>query len=62
MDELSPGQDTAEGLTPIGPPIHCGTTPDEVQRLQIDHFLDALSDVALSVAARNFTTGTGETA
>lgn len=47
------GHDALEGLTPIHVRIHSGATPDEVQRLQIDHFLDALADVALSVAVRD---------
>ena len=42
-----------EGLTPIHTRIHSDATPDEVTRLQIDSFLDALADVALSVAARS---------
>ena len=46
------GHDPAEGLTGIHPRIHSTATPDEVIQLQTDAFLDALADVALSVAKR----------
>lgn len=53
MAERLRGHDALEGLTGIPARIHSATTPEEVQRLQVDHFLDAIADVALSVAARN---------
>ena len=46
------GHDAVEGLTPIHPRIHSTATPDEVIQVQTDAFLDALADVALSVAER----------
>ena len=51
------GHDAAEGLTPIHPRIHSTTTKDEVIQLQTDAFLDALADVALSVAKRSLESG-----
>ena len=49
-----------DGLTPIPRRIHCAATPDatepdndnELDRLAINHFLDALADVALAIARR----------
>ena len=52
MGERLGGHDAAEGLTGIPRRIQCAATPPEVISLQIDHFLDALADVALSVAVR----------
>ncbi len=52
MDSDFGGHDAAEGLTPIHPRIHSTTTNDEVIQLETDAFLDALADVALSVAKR----------
>lgn len=57
MAERFRGHDALEGLTGIPARIHSATTPEEVQRLQIDHFLDAIADVALSAAARNLASG-----
>ena len=57
MTEHFRGHDALEGLTPIGARIHCATTPLEVQQLRIEAFLDALADVALSVAARSLEPG-----
>jgi hypothetical protein len=54
------GHGVGEGLTPIGPRIHCAATPPEVQQVHIAAFLDALTDVALSVARRTVDGGTGE--
>ena len=51
------GHDEPQGLTPIHPRIHSGATPDELMTMQIDQFLDALADVALSVAARSLGQG-----
>lgn len=53
MAELFRGHDALEGLPSIHTRIHSAATPVEVQQLQIEHFLDALADVALSVAARS---------
>lgn len=53
MAEHFRGHDAAEGLTPIHARIHSGTTSEETEALQIATFIDALADVALSVAARN---------
>ena len=52
--EISP----EEPLTCIHQRIHCAATPDameetnELDRVQIDHFLGTLADIALSVAHR----------
>ena len=46
------GHDGAEGLTSRVPHIHSTTTPDEVIQVQTATFLDALADMALSVAKR----------
>ena len=63
MESRLGGHDAVEGLTPLHARIHSATTPEEVQRLQIDRFLDALADVALSVAVRNLASAeTGEAA
>lgn len=51
------GHDEAEGLTGIHPRIHSTATPDEVIQVQTDAFLDALADVALSVAKRSLESG-----
>jgi len=59
-EERLGGHDVVEGLTGRPPWLHSATTPEEVQRVQIDRFLDALADVALSVAARSLQSRTGE--
>ena len=49
-----------KALTPIHGRIHCGATPDttepenenELDNIAVDHFLDTLAEVALSVARR----------
>ena len=47
-----------DGLTPIHRRIHCAATPDttetdnELDDIAIDHFLDALAEVALAIARR----------
>ena len=51
------GHDEAEGLTGIHPRIYSPATPDEVIQVQTDAFLDALADVALSVAKRAMESG-----
>ena len=51
------GHEGVEGLTPKVPPVHSTTTPDEEFRVQTDAFLDALADVALSVAKRTLASG-----
>ena len=60
MTEHLRGHDAAEGLTPIGARIHSAATPLEVQQLQIATFLDALADMALSVARRIAESGEGD--
>ncbi len=58
----SPGESCPEnGLTPIHGRIHCAATQqvetlNETERLQLDHLLAVLADVALSVAKRRLTT------
>ena len=52
MDERFRGHDAVEGLTPLPPRIHSGATSEETEALQIATFLDALADMALSVAHR----------
>ena len=49
----------ANGLTCIHRRIHCaattdseGTGADEVEQIQINHFLETLADIALAVVAR----------
>ena len=51
------GHDAVEGLTPIHQRIHSTATPNEEIQVQTDGFLDALADVALSVAKRALDTG-----
>ena len=46
------GHDAVEGLTPPDLPVHSTTTTDEVIQVQTATFLDALADMALSVAKR----------
>ena len=46
------GREALEGLTPIHRRIHSTATPDEEIQVQTDAFLDALADIALSVAKR----------
>ena len=48
MDKHFRGHGAGEGLTCI----HAGATSEETEALQIAAFLDALADVALSVARR----------
>ena len=55
------------GLTGIPQRIHCtatedsgGSEVDELDRIDIENFLDVLAQVALSVAARRASKGQGE--
>ncbi len=47
-----------KALTSIGKPIHCGATPDpteereELDEIDINHFITTLADVAMAVATR----------
>ena len=46
------------GLTPIHMRIHCAATPDtvdggnELDQIDIDHFLDTLAEVAMAIVRR----------
>ena len=57
MNVQDRGHEAVEGLTPIHARIHSGATSEETEALQIATFLDALADVALSVAARSLESG-----
>ena len=56
----------ANGLTPIHRRIHCAATTeggdlndeyDELEQIQVDHFLQTLAKIAIAVAARQADTG-----
>ena len=55
-----------EGLTRIRPGIHCSATTDtgaeleELERMQINHFLDTLAEIALAVASRQASSQGGQ--
>jgi hypothetical protein len=55
-----------EGLTRIRPRIHCSATTDtgeeldELEQMQIDHFLNTLAEIALAVASRQTSSPGGE--
>jgi hypothetical protein len=55
-----------EGLTRIRPGIHCSATTDtgaeldELERMQIDHFLNTLAEIALAVASRQTSSQGGQ--
>ena len=56
-----------DGLTGIPQRIHCtatedsgGSENDELDRIAIENFLDALAQVALSVASRRASKGQGD--
>ena len=51
------GHDAAEGLTGAPAPVHSTATPDDENQIETDAFLDALADVAMSVAKRLLETG-----
>ena len=62
MGEITPitGPDHAsQGLTCIPRRIHCAATRDtaeelsELDRIDVDNFLNTLAEIALAVAARN---------
>jgi hypothetical protein len=66
MPRRTKNQPTAqpEGLTRIRPGIHCSATTDtggelnELEQLQVNHFLQTLAEIALAVASRQaFSTG-----
>ncbi len=58
MARPSSKSDSLNGLTPIHQPIHCAATTngggplDEVDHIQINHFLQTLASIALAVASR----------
>ena len=54
-----PRERPPEGLTSIHPRIHSTTTNNEVIQLETNAFLDALADIALSVAKRTLEPGGG---
>jgi hypothetical protein len=61
--------DPASELTTIQGRIHCpattdsgGTYTDEVEQIQIDHFLQTLADIALAVASRKIASQGGKVA
>ena len=63
----SPETAEKDGLTGIPERIHCtatedsgGSEIDELDRIDIENFLDVLAQVALSVAARRAVEGQGE--
>ena len=55
-----------EGLTRIRPGIHCSATTDTgaelegLERMQIDHFLNTLAEIALAVASRQTSSPGGQ--
>jgi hypothetical protein len=55
-----------EGLTRIRPGIHCSATTDtgaeleELERMQINHFLNTLAEIALAVASRQTSSPGGQ--
>ena len=55
-----PESNVPDALTGIHGRIHCAATqqdgtPSETDRIQINHFLDVLADVVLSIAKRRLT-------
>ena len=63
----SPETQKKDGLTGIPRRIHCtatdesgGSENDELDRIDIENFLDAFAQVALSVATRRASKGQGE--
>ena len=62
INGVSPKEESGaeKALTPIHRRIHCGATTDtmqpenenELDNIAVDHFLDTLAEVALSVARR----------
>ncbi len=69
MDQQDRESVPANGLTPIHRRIHCAATTeggdlndeyDELEQIQVDHFLQTLARIALSVAVRQAGTGGAE--
>ncbi len=69
MTSHSKKSDSANGLTPIHRRIHCAATTeggdfndeyDELDHIQVEHFLQTLARIALSVAVRQAGTGGAE--
>ena len=58
QDYVNNNATPGKGLTSIHGRIHCAATPDttetdnELDDIAIDHFLDALAEVALAIARR----------
>ncbi len=57
--------DPDNGLTPIHSRIHCAATTDaggndELEQIQVDHFLHTLAKIAIAVAARQAGTSGSE--
>jgi hypothetical protein len=61
VQAIGPRFDASNGLTGIPQPIHCPATTDgeggndeydELERIQVEHFLNTLAQIALAVAAR----------
>ncbi len=58
MAEPDQKRNERKALTSIGKPIHCGATPDpteereELDEIDIRHFITTLAEVAMAVATR----------
>jgi hypothetical protein len=56
----------SEGLTRIRAGIHCSATTDtgaeldELEKMQVDHFLNTLAEIALAVASRQASKAGGQ--
>ena len=66
MDQQDRESVPANGLTPIHRRIHCAATTegggfndeyDELEQIQVDHFLHTLAKIAMAVAARQAGSG-----
>ena len=68
MERRPNKSDLGNGLTPIHPRIHCAATKDsggddqndDLERLQVEHFLNTLAQIALAVAARSVDSDGGD--
>ncbi len=69
MTRFPKKSDSLNGLTPIHSRIHCAATTeggdfndeyDELEQIQVDHFLHTLAKIAMAVAARQAGTGGSE--
>ncbi len=69
MDQQDHESVPANGLTPIHRRIHCAATTDsgdlndeydELEQIQVEHFLKTLARLAMAVAARQAGTGGSE--